>query len=209
MQALDRIEVGVRAIMTYHLAHDLGVFGYADPANFGAKYNHARLMQTLANEEAKSTELFVRHYRGKYTSEKHLPVWMATELLSFGALSTMHSHLKGNVRKKVAQEFGLPDPVFTSWLHTLTAIRNVCAHHNRLWNRELSVKPLLLHSWQASSLGNRRYYVIALVIQSLLSHVAPKAQWKERLKAHFQAHPTTDLTAMEFPANWQTIPPWL
>ena len=101
MQALDRIEVGVRAIMTYHLAHDLGVFGYADPANFGGKYDHARLMQTLANEEVKSTELFVRHYRGKYTSEKHLPVWMATELLSFGALSTMHSHLKGNVRKKL------------------------------------------------------------------------------------------------------------
>jgi abortive infection bacteriophage resistance protein len=34
LQALDRIEVGVRAIITYHLSHELGAFGYTDPANF-------------------------------------------------------------------------------------------------------------------------------------------------------------------------------
>lgn len=208
LQALDRIEVGVRAAITYHLAHDLGVFGYANPASFSPKYNHSRLMQTLADEESKSTELFVRHYRGKYTSERHLPVWMATELLSFGALSTMYSYLKGNVRKKIAQEFGQPEPIFTSWLHTLTAIRNVCAHHNRLWNRELSVKPLMLYSWRATNIDNRRYYAIALVIQSLLSRIAPSTQWKERLKAQFRSHPAIDLSAMHFPSNWQNMPPW-
>jgi len=111
--------------------------------------------------------------------------------------------------QKIAQESGLPEPVFTSWLHTLTAIRNLCAHHKRLWNRELSVKPLLLCNWQANGLSNRRYYAIALVIQSLLSQVAPRTQWKERLKTHFRAHPAIDLAAMEFPANWQTIPPWV
>ena len=30
MQAVDRIEIGTRAVITYHLAHDLGPFGYAD-----------------------------------------------------------------------------------------------------------------------------------------------------------------------------------
>lgn len=209
MQALDRIEVGVRAGITYRLAHDLGTFGYANRVNFSPKYDHARLMQTLAGEEKKSTELFVRHYRQKYTSEPYLPVWMATELLSFGALSKMYSSLKGNVGKKIAQEFGQPEPIFSSWLHTLTAIRNVCAHHNRLWNRELSVKPQMLNSWRATNIDNRRYYAIALVIQSLLSSIAPRAQWKERLKTHFRAHPTIDLSAMHFPPDWQNTPPWV
>ena len=46
MQAIDRIEVAIRAVITYHVAHDLGTFGYADPANFNTRYNHAGLMVT-------------------------------------------------------------------------------------------------------------------------------------------------------------------
>jgi hypothetical protein len=86
MQAMDRIEIAVRAVATYHLAHDMGEFGYADPRNFRAGYNHGELMRTIAIEEGRSAELFVAHYRRKYTSETYLPIWMATELISFGAL---------------------------------------------------------------------------------------------------------------------------
>lgn len=131
MQALDRIEVAVRAAITYHLAHDLGTFGYADRANFDAGYNHAGLMNTLQREEQKTGEVFVRHYRTKYTSEPVLPVWMATELLSFGALSKMFANLRTSGRKKTAKAFAQPEPVFTSWLHALVATRNICAHHSR------------------------------------------------------------------------------
>ncbi|WP_349293799.1 Abi family protein [Marinobacter sp. M3C] len=34
-------------------------------------------------------------------------------------------------------------PLLQSWLHTLTIVRNICAHHARLWNRELGIKPEL------------------------------------------------------------------
>ena len=193
MQAMDRIEVAVRAVITYQVVHNLGVFGYADSANFAASFDHAQFLGLIRREERRSSETFVGHYRTKYTSEAHLPFWMATELISFGALSKMYAHLRIRLRKQIAQEFNQPAPVFLSWLHALTAVRNTCAHHGRLWNRELAVKPELPNAWKAQGLDNNRPYIIALIVQTLLSEVSPDSQWKERLKAHFNAYPSVDL----------------
>jgi abortive infection bacteriophage resistance protein len=208
LQALDRLEVGVRAIITYHLSHELGAFGYTDPANFNPLYDHAYLMRNLTQEETRSTELFVRHYRTKYTSEPHLPIWMATELLTFGVLSKMYGNLRTSVRKKIAREFGQPESVFKSWLHSLAAIRNTCAHHSRLWNRQLAVKPALPTAWAASGIDNSRMYCMALIIQSLLDKISPDSRWKERLKTTFTAYPHVDQRAMHFPTDWKNQAPW-
>jgi abortive infection bacteriophage resistance protein len=208
LRALDRIEVGVRAIATYHLAHELGPFGYAIPTNFPSHYDHASLMKNLAREESRSTEVFVRHYRSKYTSPPHLPIWMATELLTFGTLSKMYGNLRKGFRKKIAREFNQPEPVFTSWLHSLAAISNICAHHSRLWNRQLAVKPALPTAWAGAGIDNSRVYAIALVIQSLLNTLSRDSNWKERLKATFATYPSVNLPAMHFPTNWQDQAPW-
>lgn len=208
MQAIDRIEVAFRAILTYHLAHDLGTYAYANPANFFPRYDHGYLLKAVATEEKRSTELFVKHFRTKYTSESCLPLWMATELITFGALSKMFEALDIPLRKKVAGEFGIQEPVFTSWMHTLTEVRNTCAHHSRLWNRVLGVKPKLPTDWWKQGLNNQRFYTVALLIQALLTEVSPHSRWGERLKNHFNTYPSVDLAAMHFPANWQTLPPW-
>ncbi len=208
MQAVDRIEIGIRAVITYHLAHDLGSFGYADAANFAKGYNHADLMRALDREEKKTSEVFVGHFRSKYTSEPVLPVWMATELMTFGALSKMYANIRTSLRKKIAKEFKLQEPVFTSWVHTVVAIRNTCAHHSRLWNRELAIKPELPKEWMADGISNQRYYAIALVLRTLLAEISPHSRWKERLKAHFNEHPKVDLPAMRFPAGWQAETDW-
>ena len=68
---------------------------------------------------------------------------MATELISFGSLSQMNANLRAKLRKQIARKFDQPAPVSLSWLHALAAIRNICAHHSRLWNKELAVKPEL------------------------------------------------------------------
>ena len=60
-EALDRIEISVRAVITYEIGKDLGVFGYADRANFAAAFNHADFMKILRREEGRSTEVFIGH----------------------------------------------------------------------------------------------------------------------------------------------------
>jgi hypothetical protein len=63
-------------------------------------------------------------------------------------------------------------------------------------------------AWKANGIGNDRFYVIALIIQTLLADIAPDSRWGERLMALFNAHPTVNLRAMQFPVNWQNLPPW-
>lgn len=60
-------------------------------------------------------------------------------------------------------------------------------------------------AWKASGIGNDRFYVIALIIQTLLVDIVPDSSWAERLKALFNAHPAVSLRAMQFPANWQAL----
>jgi abortive infection bacteriophage resistance protein len=208
MQALDRIEIAVRAVVTFHLAHELGVFGHVDRTNFSPEFDHQQFMQALANEEKRSSEVFIVHYRDKYAEENNLPIWMATELISFGALSKMYEHLRKSLRKKIAGEFELPQSVFGSWLHALTAVRNVCAHHNRLWDRELSIKPELPSHWRHTSIRTERFYCIALILQYLVARTAPKSNWKSRLSSHVRSRPSIDLVVMQFPLDWQEIAPW-
>jgi abortive infection bacteriophage resistance protein len=152
--------------------------------------------------------VFIRHYRAKYHFEPYLPIWMATEILSFGVLSRMYAALRKNLRKKIADRFAQPQSVFVSWLHALTAIRNVCAHHSRLWNRELSVKPMLPSAWNSGQIDNGRFYVVALIIQTLLMEIAPDSEWKIKLKAAIDSYPSADLQAMKFPLGWYSAQPW-
>ncbi len=208
MHAMDKVEVGIRALITYELAHQLGPFGYADPSNFAATYEHKQFMELLSREEKRGGEVFIKHYRTKYTSEKYLPVWMVTELISFGTLSKMTEHLRTSFRKHLAKELGLVEPVFVSWLHTIAYVRNVCAHHNRLWNRELSVRPMLPDQWTSMGISNDRVYCIALMIHRLLKVVAPTSTWKGQLKKTLESLPSLDMNAMKFPERWDSLEVW-
>ena len=92
MQAMERIEVSVRTAITYELAHAYGPFAHTDPntfsswflqpMKFGEKPPFDELMDNIVKEEKRTKEVFIKAYRQKYTGEKHLPRWMATELMS-------------------------------------------------------------------------------------------------------------------------------
>jgi abortive infection bacteriophage resistance protein len=133
---------------------------------------------------------------------------MVTELVSFGALSKLTENLRASVRKRIAREYRLAEPVFISWMHTLTSVRNLCAHHNRLWNRELPVRPALPHDWIADGITNDRLYCVALMLRYLLKMTVPGAGWAERLKEHFAKYPEVNLAAMKFPLNWTELQVW-
>ena len=53
------------------------------------------------------------------------------------------------MKKLVAREFNLPQhEVLESWMRSLSALRNQCAHHARLWNRYLNATNERPHAWQ-------------------------------------------------------------
>lgn len=146
MDAIERVEVSVRTQLIYALVHSAGAFGYGEAQvlpkiNAGA---HGRLLQDLTNEVSRSKEKFVEHFKNKYgDSHEFLPLWVSGEIMSFGSVLTMYRGTSDKVKKTIAAYYNVSDQVLTSWLGTLNVVRNICAHHGRLWNRELGYKPFI------------------------------------------------------------------
>jgi len=117
------------------------------------------------------------------------------------------------VKKNIAATLGLSDTVFASWLHSIVSIRNVCAHHERLWNRKLRIQPLFprktKHTWLTDKNipNNRIYYVLSMMIY-FLNTVNPSHTFKQKLENLFKKYPNVDKKAMGFPKDWQTEPLW-
>ncbi|GGS44786.1 Abi family protein [Deinococcus knuensis] len=81
-------------------------------------------------------ELFVGHYRERYDLDVQPPIWMIAETMSLGGWSKLFAALRSQEdRDGIADLLGVRASTFTSWLHALTVVRNVCAHQSRLYDR--------------------------------------------------------------------------
>ena len=217
MDAIERVEIAIRTqIVTRHvLAH--GPFDYLDRAHLPGLNvdDHRKLLDKIRTEARLSQEEFVKHYFTTYTSETDLPLWMAAELMTFGSMLTLFKGLTTRLKKDVALHYGLSVPVLGSWLKALNVARNICAHHARLWNRTLGVKPMLPESsaspdWYAPvPIPNDKVFGLLTVLHFLLQKVAPQSHWRDRLTALFAKYPAIPLHFMGFPSNWTESPLWM
>lgn len=219
MDAIERIEVTVKTALAYHHSHNHGIFAYADDPSSMPKlssYERADYLKRINEECGRSKEVFYKHFQRKYSDEhKHLPIWMATEIMSFGSVLTFYRGASHQVKQNVATIFGLPDKVFDSWLLALNAVRNICAHHSRLWNRELGVKPIIPRlkeypDWHTPvKIENNKLFCIVTICRHSLHRIAPQSKWPERLKQLFNEYHYIPKTSMGFPVNWDASPIWV
>lgn len=112
LDAIERIEIAVRTHVTYELSHFCGPFGYADPKNFQPRFKHYKFMNDVSEAINQSHEEFIGKYFNKYTSESLLPIWMVSELLSFGTISHLYGGLPPAQQRYVAARYNLPGNVF-------------------------------------------------------------------------------------------------
>lgn len=175
LDAVERLEVALRTAITYEFGHLYGPFGHVSLVNFAAERRageHANWLATVRAEAGRAQELFVRSYAGKYEGFPDLPIWMASEVMSFGTLSRMLASMKNPDQRAVARHFDVHQAVLPGWFHALSVVRNRCAHHSRLWNWQLGVTPRRITNspaWNRQVLrhANRTFYVL-LVIRKLL-----------------------------------------
>ncbi len=217
MDAIERVEVSVRTQLIYALAHTTKAFGYAKPDAFPklTPQEHERLIKTITDEADRGKEKFVDHFRTKYgDSHEHLPLWMAGEIMSFGCTLTIYRGVSDLIKRDIARHYGVPDEVFTSWLQTINVIRNICAHHSRLWNRELGVKPFIPRKnkypeWHDPvAIPQHRIFGILTILNYLLKITAPQSQWKSRLFSLLDEYSRISRWSMGFPDNWKESLLW-
>src|SRR5690606_21710414 len=140
LDAIEKIEISMRTQVIYQWAMNHGSHWHLDGSLFRYSVQFAKDFNRLQQEVDRSVETFIEHYKNKYTNPKEPPCWMGLEVSSFGLLSLIFRNLKfGKEKKAITKYYGLPDvAILESWMHSFSNIRNICAHHGRLWNRRLT-----------------------------------------------------------------------
>ncbi len=210
---LEKIEVAIRAKMIYILSHQHGPFWFQNLELFRNPVSHERLLSKLETEYNRSDEEFILAFREKY-NDPLPPSWMLLEVTSFGTLSVLYGNLKSGLeRREIARAFGLADTVFSSWIHSIVYLRNVCAHHSRLWNRAMSIQPIMPRStndqWLLTkNLPNNNTYFILSMLVYFMNRIKQDNDVVIRFKELLAKYPNIDPKAMGFPQNWHEEPLW-
>ena len=136
LDGIEPVEVALRAQWAHHMATDHGPHGYLDKSLYRDESSYWTAVSDLTKQFGRSKDEFAEHYRRTYTSPLLPPVWMANEVMSFGQLLGWIRNLKRREdRQAIARPFRLDERVFTSFCWQLKDVRNICAHHGRLWNK--------------------------------------------------------------------------
>ncbi len=216
MDAIGNIEIAMRAQIAYHHAHAFGPFGYAtDSGSLPNLRDRVPFLARIREEVERSREAFVAHFKTKYGGHHDaLPLWMATEVMSFGSALTLYRGCPRNVTEAVADTFSVPNRVLSSWLLCLNAVRNICAHHGRLWNRVLGVKPKIPRQhrhpdWHLPmTIPNDRIFCVLTICKYCLDKVKVQGYWEERLRALLDDSPKIPRRSMGFLSAWDRSPLW-
>ncbi|MCE1226250.1 MAG: Abi family protein [Geobacteraceae bacterium] len=211
LDAIERIEVSARSQWAYYMAHNHGPHSHLD-SSLAYKLEHwKKNLSKLIEEVKRSEETFIQHMTATY-SEVLPPVWAACEVMSLGLLSRWYNALKPmKTRSAIAAVYGIDQRSLQSWLHHLSFVRNLCAHHSRLWNRKFSIIPDAPKNKPAplaqEFISSRKIYNTCLILLHCLDQIAPGHHWRGRFKALVTNH-NINTRMMDFPQDWQQRPAW-
>ena len=220
-EELSKIEVSLRAMIGYQI-------GAADPllhmnpsslnerAWNADEQKERRLYKDwqyhYENSLKNSKEIFVQHHLENYGGT--LPIWCAVHILDWGSLQTLFSMLPKEIRRQIAAKLQLTPSVLDSWLNCLRVIRNISAHHSRLFNRSLPNIPTIPHSAKEigimglSQAKNKCFDQLTLVQYLTRTMGLGDGTALPSVLAAFPATDVVPLRATGTPDNWQSLPLW-
>lgn len=228
--ALERIEVALRSQIAHrlgarhpmsHRQHnrlDQNFITQSSPR----KNNMTRHQDWLSIQDQnfnRSKEDFAKHFRKKYSGLP--PIWIATEVWDWGMLSHFYAGMKAADRNGIAALYGdLQSPEMEKWVRAFNDIRNICAHHSRLWNRGLKVTLRLpnpkkvpeLDHIQSNTHSLSRLYGSLVAMALMMKKLHPQTKWHHRMRdfiiSDAPKHPSIGLHSAGFPNGWQNESIW-
>lgn len=227
LDAIERIEVAFRVDISYLLGSK-NQFAHTDPlllhGNFSKKKDsasgktrHQKWMEKHDEAVARSKEDFVTHYEQKYGLP--LPIWVSVEIWDLGMLSTFYQGMNVADKLEIANKYNVDWQVLETWLRSINFVRNVAAHHSRLWNKNLIDQPKLpkigdipeFDTLCSQANNTSRLYVALCILIYLTRRVCPNSSWSKRLKDLIKSFPTVPkltIADMGFPSDWESQPFW-
>ena len=167
------------------------------------------------------SEDFIRHYKARYDSD--VPIWIATEILDFGSISKLYDFLPKSLKNQIAPSFGaIEGTAVAGWIRNFNYVRNVAAHHSRLWNRLIVtrfkapnrnvVDPGIFHLAYINNPDQfKKIYPTLALTAYTLSFLDPQSDWRHRLITLIEGFPAIaglGPQTMGFPSNWRKLAIW-
>ena len=203
--AIEQIELYLRTQIAYYHAHKYGPLGYMDDGTFGKKHDHEKFLSKFQEEIRHNNKiLFVKHHLQNYDGK--FPLWVATELFSLGMMSYFYSDMVTQDKKALAREmYATTAYNLDSWLRCCTDLRNICAHHGRLYFRKFSAIPATPEEFPFQL--DRRLFDQIMVLRFLYPD---SKNWNHEICPAVIAliHEYDHDIVMEhigFPENWETL----
>ena len=219
---IEKIEISLRTKLIYHLSHEFDPWWFQ---NFELFSDSRALVKTLFNLEeeiSRTKDKTIKNHLKKHKDDQRFPPsWKSLEHTSFGSLSKLYGNLKNTIKSKdtIAEEFGAVNHTYLpSWLQSIAQIRNFCAHHSRLSNRNLPGTVKLLpkppNPW-IRDLDNvpkqhefSKLFVHLCLMKYLLDTVQPNNNFGEKLVELFTKFPNVDPDALGMKPDWKQEPLW-
>jgi abortive infection bacteriophage resistance protein len=202
---IEELEVYLRAQLSYYHAHKYGSDGYMNPANFNTRHNHARFTERVEELLKRNDKvIFVKHHMTEYGGQ--FPLWVLTELFTFGMLSYFYADMITADQKRIAYDtFQTTVSSAKSWLYCCTDLRNLCAHYGRLYYSVFSAVPAKLPNVDKNTENS-----LFAAIMALRALYPDASKWDNEflpsMIALFDEYAEDiELRHIGFPENWEDI----
>ena len=208
--AFNYIEVSIRTQWTYHLAYTVGggEFAHLDSSLFSQGY--PANLASLEQEYQQHGKAIHRYEFGG------CPIWAIAEVMSLGRLSRWYGDSKREVRRHIASHYQVDEQILQSVLRHLSPIRNLCAHHERLWDRvfitRMKVPTRLGPFNRPRELFNPRergrIYNTLVMVAYLTRVITDKREWAQSLVELMNQHQNIPKERMGFVPKWENLEIW-
>lgn len=220
------IERQLKSMLSYHFCEKYGEQQntYLSAANYNLTPHNEKDIKRLITSLAKTITLpsqysYIDHYARLY---QNVPLWVATNAMTFGQISKMYQYITSDIRTKVSINFAnMSEIQFHQFIRILARCRNVCAHNERLYSFQVNeaIPDTMLHSKLQLPMKNGQYingkkdlFAVVISLRYLISNDEFK-HFKSSLKALINSilktcpHISQELlfSKMGFPDNWEKI----
>lgn len=224
--AIDTIEIALRTKLIYHMSQAFGGLWYMNGSLFNNTNLHAKQLQHLQMEFAESGEIFAKNYRRQHPnqiqngwkSDEDSDSWIILEVATLGDLSKLFKNIGHQLpaKSEIVNEFGLSiHRDLASWLEAIAYLRNIIAHHSRLWSRNMVKRPsepMNPHNtWLSRQLSDieakRPFYIITSMLY-LCDAVEPGNKLRSDIFKLMAKYNHLPIQRIGFFEGWKQEPIW-
>lgn len=179
LQYIEVIEVQMKSVYAHEFTKVHGSIGYLNDSFFSNKVKHKEILDKANQQKAQRLphEAYLKHFVNDLHQD--IPLWAFVDLFTISDISFLYSISEQPIKDAVACTFGLTmskgASILGNYMHSMTIIRNLCAHGSRIFNRLFEQKPSLNKKEKAllirdknGLIDNAHFYGFVLIMKRLL-----------------------------------------